>query len=51
MMKKLTYIRLGLSYYTIVVMPIISWNFNEVSMLYNILSGIEGFKALGYEEI
>ena len=50
-MKKLTYIRVGISYYTIVVMPIISWKYLEVSMLYNILSGIESFKALGYEEI
>ena len=50
-MKKLTYTRVGISFFTIVAMPIISGNFNEVSMLYNILSGIEGFKALGYGEI
>ncbi|WP_177195642.1 hypothetical protein [Salegentibacter agarivorans] len=51
MMKNLTYIRVGINYYTMVVTPIISWNINEVPILYNILSGIEGFKALGYEEI
>ncbi len=50
-MKNLPCIRMGTSYYKIVAMPTIAKNFNEVSMLYNILSGREGFKALGYEEI
>ncbi|SFF85972.1 hypothetical protein [Salegentibacter sp. UBA1130] len=50
-MKQLPYIRVGTSYYKIVAMPTIAGNFNEVSMLYNILSGIESFKALGYGEI
>ena len=50
-MKKLTYTRVGISFYTIVTMPTIAKNFNEVSILNNKLSRIEGFKVLGYGEI